>query len=313
MQSVIDVVVPVFGLIGAGYLLGRTPLLSEEGLRGLTNFVFYVAIPALLFRTLARGLPEGALDFGVVYAYFGGAAAVYAIAMPLARVVFGITFVEQALFGMGAVFSNTVMLGLPLVYTAFGDAGIAPITLIIGFHSVLLIGTATILVEAGQGKGANVGTVLLAVGKSLVKNPVILALAVGAGWSVLRLPVPEVLDRFITLLSGAAAPCALAALGASLTMFKLGGDLRESLALTLFKLAAHPAAVWLLATYVFPLDPTWRAVAVVVAALPVGANVFVLAQSYNIYVARAASAILISTILSVFTVSLLMVVFAPTG
>lgn len=96
-------------------------------------------------------------------------------------------------------------------------------------------------------------------------------------------------------------------------MFKLGGDLRESLALTLFKLAAHPAAVWLLATYVFPLDPTWRAVAVVVAALPVGANVFVLAQSYNIYVARAASAILISTILSVFTVSLLMVVFAPTG
>jgi malonate transporter len=311
MQAVIEVVVPVFGLIACGYLLARTPLLSAEGLRGLTNFVFYVAIPALLFRTLGRGLPGDTLDLSIIYAYFGGCAVLYALTMAVGRFAFGIGFVEQALFGMGAVFSNTVMLGIPLVFTAFGEAGMAPITLIVAFHSVLLIGSTTILVEFGRNDGEGVGASVLASLLALVKNPVIVALIVGVGWGVLSLPIPPVLDRFVALLSGAAAPCALAALGASLVQFKLGGDLRESAVLSLLKLVVHPVIVWLFATYLFPMDPVWRAVAVIVAALPVGANVFVLAQKYDIYVARSASGVLITTVVSVFTVGLLIALLAP--
>lgn len=313
MQAVIEVVVPVFGLIAAGYVLARTPLLSTEGLRGLTNFVFYIAIPALLFRTLARGLPGGSLDFTILYAYFGGVAILYVLAMLTGRLVFAIGFAEQALFAMGAAFSNSVMLGIPLVYTAFGDDGIAPITLIITFHAIVLIGTTTVLVEIGQGSGTSITAIARATVVSLLRNPVIVAMAIGLGWDALDLPIPDLLDRFVNLLSGAAAPCALAALGGSLTTFRLGGNLRESAVMTVLKLIVLPVLVWLLATYVFPLAPTWRAVAVLVAALPIGSNVFVLAQKYRLYVARTASGILISTVLAVITVTLLLAILRPAG
>jgi len=311
LQSVIDVVVPVFGLIACGYLVGRTPLLTAERLKGLTNFVFYIAIPALLFRTLGHGLPGDRLDLDVVYAYFGAAALLFVAAMVLARLGFRLSFTEQALFAMGTVFSNTVMLGIPLVYTAFGEAGMAPVTLIVAFHSLLLIGVPTLLIEIGRGKGAGIGPVLAAVGGSLVRNPVIVALVVGLAWGGLALPVPDLLDRFIGLLSGAAAPCALVALGASLAAFRLGGNLPESIVITDLKLIVHPLLVWLLAVHVFELTPMWQAVAVLVAALPVGANVFVLAQSYDIYVARAASSVLISTAISVFSVAVLLAWLGP--
>jgi predicted permease len=119
------------------------------------------------------------------------------------------------------------------------------------------------------------------------------------------------LDAFTGMLSGAATPCALFALGASLSAYRIAADLRSTLAMTGFKLAVHPLFVWLLATFVFRLDPMWVAIGTLTAALPVGANVFIMAQRYDVFVGQTTAAIVISSLASLATVSALIILIGP--
>ena len=313
MDTTVDVVLPVFALVAVGYAVGRTRLLGDGGVQGISNFVFYVAIPTLLFRTMSRiELPEiGSL--GIVFAYFGGCLLVFPVAALAGRLLFGIGRDERAVMGMGAVFSNTVLLGIPLIFTAFGEDGVIAIMLIVAFHSITLISLPTILLEVARGERGRSGRVIGSTLSALARNPVIVAMLAGLAYGGLGFTLPAPVDRFAGLMSGAAAPCALFALGASLAGYRIAGSLRETFTLIGFKLLVHPVAVWLLGRYVFDLAPLWLAVATITAALPVGANVFVLARRYDVYVQRATSATLISTALSVVSLAVLIACFAPTG
>ena len=310
VEATLNIIVPVFGLIVCGYLVAKTPILSRGGVIGINNFVFYVAIPALLFRSVARGLAQTDLDPQIIVAYFGGGFLLFAFAMGAARVVFGRPLVEQAVFAMAAVFGNTVMLGLPLILMAFGGDGIIAITMIIAFHSSIFIALTTIIIEFGRSNEGGSSQILFATVRALGRNPVIISLTTGLIWGLLDLPIPNMINNFVNLLAGAAAPCALFALGAAMTDYKIAGNLRESLAIVALKLVAMPLLVWLSAEFVFGLSPLYVAVATIAAAMPVGANVYILAQKYETYVARSASSVLISTGLSVLTVSILVALFA---
>lgn len=304
MEATINIIAPIFGLILCGYLVAKSPILDKAAIVGINNFVYYVAIPCLLFRSMAKGVSLDVLDPQIDFAYFGGCFLLFVVAMFGGKFIFRLSLVEQAVFAMGTIFSNTVMLGIPLIYMAYGDEGLLAIMLIIAFHSAILIPLATIIIEVGNSRGG-VGEILLSTVKALATNPVILGLLVGLFWGLAALPVPEIADRFIGLLAGAAAPCALFALGAAISEYKVAGDLRESLVIVFVKLVIHPIIVWLLAQYVFEMSPVFVAVATITAALPVGANVYILAQKYEIYVARSASSVLISTAISVLSVALL--------
>lgn len=307
MSAIIEIVLPVFGVILCGYVVGKTPLLGPEGLKGFANFVFCVAIPALLFRTIARGTGANMADFSLVYSYFLGCLIVFCLALAVGRVLFRLPLQDLGVFGMGAVFSNTVMLAIPLVYTAFGDEGLTRIMFIVTFHSMILIPMATIVVEIGRDAKAGVpvrilGSTLL----SLAKNPVIVSIVAGLAWAYTGWGLPGPVDRFLELLGGGGVPCSLFALGASLTTFHLGGGPRQSAALLTLKLAIHPTVAWFLASQVFALDPLSASVAILTASLPTGINVFILAQRYDRYVARSATAVLLSTVVSALTVGILL-------
>ena len=311
MQAVVEIVLPVFGLVLAGWALAQTSVLSKEGVRGLSNFVFFIAIPALLFRTMARGVIPENVDWGIILSYFGGSLLLFAATLPFGRLAFRLRVDEAAVLAMGATFSNTVMLGVPLVLAAFGEQGLLPIMMIVAFHSTTLISLATIVVEASRGRRGGRIRMVWTTLKALAQNPVLVAMAVGLTWGAAGLPIPKPIDRFTQLLGGAAAPCALFALGATLAGYRIAGSLSESLTMVALKLVAHPLVVWLLATRVFTMDPMWAAIATITAALPIGANVFVLAQKYDIYVQRSTSATLISTALGVITLALLLGLLAP--
>ncbi len=307
MSAIIEIVLPVFGVILCGYVVGKTPLLGPEGLKGFANFVFCVAVPALLFRAIARGPGIGLADFSLVYSYFLGCLIVFALALALGRALFGLSLQDLGVFGMGAVFSNTVMLAIPLVYTAFGDEGLTRIMFIVTFHSMILIPLATVVVEIGRGSMAGVPSdILRSTVASLAKNPVIVSMLAGLGWAYAGWALPGPVDRFLELLGAGAVPCSLFALGASLTTFHLGGGPRQSAALLVLKLGVHPVVAWFLASQVFALDPLSISVAVLTAALPTGINVFILAQRYDRYVARSATAVLVSTVVSAVTVAVLL-------
>lgn len=311
METTLHIVLPIFGVILAGYVFARTPLLSQEGIRGLSGFVFYVAMPALLFRTLGRGVVPAGANLDVFFTYVVGCLFLYGIALALGRLAFRGGLQAGALLAMGTTFSNAVMLGIPLVFTAFGEEGLVAIMMIVVFQSAVLIPLTTILLEVGRGRGgglARMGPTTLA---ALARNPVIVAMVAGLAWGAGGLSLPGPVDRFIDLLGHGAVPAALFALGASMAGFRIAGNLLESLAMVALKMVALPVIVWILATYIFALPPLHTAVAVVVAGLPVGANVFILASTYRTYEQRAATAVVISTALSVVTAALLLAHYAP--
>lgn len=311
MQAVFTIVTPVFGLILLGWAAMRIQLLTEQGAEGLTAFVFYVAIPCLLFGSVARGSLGAGEHVRVALAYFTALLIVFAAAIPIARAAFGAGLAEAAVFATNVTFGNTVMIGIPLVFFAWGDVGEGPTLAIAGFHSIVLLPLATMLVELGLAEHAALSRTLAVTGMAIVRNPVIMSLLAGIVWTWLDFGMPAPAERLISMLAAAAGPCALFALGTSLAGFKIAGDLTQSLAVTILKLVALPFAVAVVALFVFRLDPTAVAVATVVAAMPTGANAFVLANKYKLFERRSASSVLISTALSFVTLSALMAWLAP--
>ncbi len=309
MQSILETVLPIFGLVLCGYVVGRRGWMSEEAIKGLNTFVFYFAIPALLFRSMARGL--GSVEFSIVGAYFSAIGITFLLGLLVGRLVFRTNLAEQTLFGMGSVFSNSVLLAIPLIFTLLGEAGGRHLMLIITFHSIIIFPVITVLIEVGLGAGHGWRHLAGSTAKSLAFNPIILALLAGIAYGQTGLAVPGTAERFLSLLGGAAAPCALFALGASLTAFEIRGDLKETLAIVAMKLLVHPAIMAVLAFYVFELPPLAAAVAILTAACPVGANVFIMSRQYNIYLGRSASSVLISTAVSVVTLTLLLATLKP--
>jgi malonate transporter len=303
MLVTLSIVLPVFGLILCGYLVGRTRLLSVDGVKGLTNFVFYVAMPALLFRALATLQHPGTVEVDILFAYYGSVFVIYAVAMAISRFVFRHGFEEQAMLGMSATFSNSVLLGIPVALAAFGDAALLPTMLIIGIHPLVLITLPTVLLEIHRGRGGRWHRVLATITGALLRNPIIVAMILGILFNVLGFALPSIVDRFLELLGRAGPPTALFSVGAALTAYRIGGDLREVAVAMALKLVGLPLLVWLAATQVFGVGAMWASVAALIASMPIGVNVFLLANTYDIYQARAAAGTLLSTAIAWLTVA----------
>jgi hypothetical protein len=310
MQAIITVILPVFGIMLTGYAAGRIRLLGEASSEALNRFVYYIALPALFFVSLAR-VPVGEVLNGPFLAAFGGGVlATFGIALLVGIFVFPNRLAALGLHGLCAVFSNTGYLGIPILLIIFGDAGKLPGIISTVIMGTVIMGTGIVLIEAdlSQGRGPLkiAGGVLLGVAKS----PLILAAAAGLGVSAAGLPVPAPLATFADILGAAASPCALFAIGLFLAGQKVTAGLGEIGWLAALKLVVQPAITWWLAYSVMSMDEPWAAAVVIQAALPTGALVFVLAQQYGIFVQRATATIMVSTVVSVVTLSLL---FAALG
>jgi hypothetical protein len=310
MQAIITVILPVFGIMLTGYAAGRIRLLGEASSEALNRFVYYIALPALFFVSLAR-VPVGEVLNGPFLAAFGGGVlATFGIALLVGIFVFPNRLAALGLHGLCAVFSNTGYLGIPILLIIFGDAGKLPGIISTVIMGTVIMGTGIVLIEAdlSQGRGPLkiAGGVLLGVAKS----PLILAAAAGLGVSAAGLPVPAPLATFADILGAAASPCALFAIGLFLAGQKVTTGLGEIGWLVALKLVVQPAITWWLAYSVMSMDEPWAAAVVIQAALPTGALVFVLAQQYGIFVQRATATIMVSTVVSVVTLSLL---FAALG
>lgn len=305
MNVVLDIVAPIFGLVLLGYGAAKAGAFDEAATRGLSLFVFNFAIPIMLVRTLGRVALPPEPDWALLAAYFAGAFAVYAVAALAAGRWLGRNGAEPAIFGISAAFSNTLILGIPLVLEAFGEAAAVPLFLIVAFHSPLMFTVTTAVAEAGLGAGGPLRQLPFNVARSLFTNPIMLGLIAGLTMNLAGLELPGVADKLAAYLGGAALPCALFALGANLSRFRLGGAICPALALTALKNIVHPLLVLALAQ-AFDLGPVSFAVAMTLAACPTGVNPYLFAARYKAAEAEASSTILLSTILSVATLSLVL-------
>lgn len=307
MSAIANIILPVFALILLGWFVAKTPVWHKDATGHFNRFVFWVALPAMLFGKLAAGGAFAGVEPLIAAAYFGGSFLTMFAAVLFARTVLRLPGEEATLLGMGASFSNTVLLGLPLIVLALGDRALGPLTAIIALNAMLLLPATSLLIEVARGRrsGARLRHVVLAPIPALAKNPVLVAMAAGALWGFTGIGLAEPVVKVIGLLSGAAGPCALFALGAGLAAYRIAGSPAATAAMTVFKLVVHPAVVWVFCTQVFALDPLTVAVATMMAAIPVGATVFVLSQQYGLFVGPVTSSILISTGISAGTLAVL--------
>lgn len=308
MQSIFDTVLPFFALVFCGYGAGRFKILGEASIAGVNAFVFYFALPAFLFDLMATLPLNRVFDGSFIAAYLGSGLVVSAVAATLGRFVFEIRPGEAALLGAAAVLGNTGYMGLPLISAALGDDAAVPVVIGLTIEATVLIPLTMVLVEAGKGSEGGWLRLISSVAGSLVRNPIIIAIFCGGLVSAAGLGLPTPIENFTGLLSDAAGPCALFALGATLVQRSISTGAAEISYMTLFKLLVHPAAIWVATTFVFDVPLLWATAATLAAALPVAANVFIVARQYDTYVDRVSGAILVSTTVSVITVSILLVV-----
>ena len=298
MLPVLLQTLPFFAVIGLGYGAGRTGFFPDEATAWLTKFVFYFALSAMLFRFSANLSLAEVLDWRLVGAYLAGSCTVYAL-VSAAAFVRGRPATEAAVEAQCAVIGNVGFLGIPMLAMLLGEAAIGPLMLVLAVDLVVFGSLIVIVITGSRGRlsPAILGTVL----GGLARNPMIVSIVAGLGWSAAGLPVPAPLQEFLVLLGAAATPGALFAIGASLAS-KSAERLSVALWLSSAKLVLHPAAVTLFALWVgvpgFPAQ-----VMIACAALPVAGNVFILAQHYGVAPQRVSASILVSTTASIVTFS----------
>lgn len=306
MRAVVDVVLPVFAIILVGYASGRYRLLGDAGGEVLNRFVYFVALPVLLFQSLARATPAQIFDLSFLAAYLGGQSLLMLASGLLAFFAFRRPLEEASLFAMATIFGNTGYMGIPLAAAAFGDEAAVPAMIATVFGTAWIVTVVTICIEVGlTAHGRPYHHVISDVGMALARNPLFGGSLLGIAWSLGGIPVWAPLDRLCSILSAAAGPCALVSIGLFLVGKPWAQAPGETASMVLIKLVVHPLFTAWLALAVFDVEPRWATVAILMAALPTGANVFVVGQRYGVYLERISAATLISTVLAVLTLSVL--------
>ena len=262
-----------------------------------------LAVPVLLFKAIA-GLDLGqAFHPGMLAAFYAGAIASFAVGAMLSRRFFCRRPGEAVAVGFTAMFSNTVLLGLPILERAYGHDALPPGYAIVALHAPLLYIVGIVAMEAMRRDGATVGEAARAAAKAILGNALMFGILAGAAVNLTRTTLPEPVAAAVSMMAASAIPAALVGIGASLTRYRISAEIPETLMVSGLTLLLHPAIAFALAHFVFALSPELVRAAVVVAAMPPGMNVYVFALMYDRAVSLSASAILVATALSVVTVT----------
>lgn len=307
MNAIVTTVLPVFGLIVVGYGLAKANIIDGVAGRGITLFVFNVAIPAFLFRTVASMTSQDGAPWALWIAFFGGLAMAWILAAVVSHFVESLNVSGGAAASMATGFGNLALLGTPLGLAHFGDGIAVPLGMILSIHAPVLWFSATLHRELARNAAAfsiiDTGQTLL---RMLATNAIILGLLAGGLWRLTGLGLHPVPDRMLAMLSDAGVPTALVALGVSLAAYNLKGSWGGMFVLIALKMIAMPAFVFLLARHAVTLPPLWIKVAVLFAAMPTGANAFLFAQRNDEAVPAVSGAVALGTGFAAITASILL-------
>jgi malonate transporter and related proteins len=294
--SLLDVFAPVVALIGLGYGVYRVGLIPGAMVKPLSDLAFVVFAPALLFRAIAT-TPFENLNLDAPLAYFSVALSIFFL-MILVSLKGGISPQQAAVNGLASTFSNNAMMGIPVVSLAYGNAGLSVLLTIIAFHALLILTSATLILELGRSTAQQrLGALLQAIKNSVI-HPVVLPIICGVIWSLAHWPIPKAADSALGALAAAAPPLCLILLGASIAQLGFGAKAKTALRYCLSKNIVQPLATYCFGRWVLGIEGLALTVATLAAAMPIGNNVFLFAQRYQVSQAEVGSGIVLSTLIS---------------
>ena len=265
---------PLFLMVFLGWALVKIGMFSHSVTKALSQFVFKLLMPVMLFHLMSDGSNRPPVDWKVLIAFFGSCVVVYIIGNFLGGKLFKQDSTGRVITGMGGIFGNNVQLGVPIVQTSLGTAAMPTISLLIIFNVLLLWTSATACVEFGRTGGKIDWKKFLIALKNIFKNPIVLGILIGTGWSLTGLQLPEVIDKSAALVATATTPCALIVVGMGLAEHSFTAALPKASVITALKLGIQPFLVWVFCV-LLGLDSVQTNAATVLACLPVAINLYI--------------------------------------
>ncbi len=303
MLSILAVIAPIFALISLGYLAVRFRLFPADGVRSLIAFVNNFATPCLLFYSITTSDFRSAFNIGIIGPFYLGAIVCFVVGIVIARKGFNNRPGESVSVGFSGTFTNTVLVGLPIMTRAYGDAAL-PVTLsIIGLHGAILLTVGMVTMEIVRRDGQSLGKTLVVAVRRVASNPLIWGIAAGLIGSTINLQFIEPAEAFFTMMSSAVVPAALFGIGGALNEFKLSENWKQALVAALIKLFLHPAIAYVLMIWVLHVPMEIARYGILLSAMPAGVNIYVFATYYERGTNVAANAILIGTVMSALTIT----------
>lgn len=310
MNQIATVVLPVFGMIAVGYAVAWFRLVSTETEAAITDFVYAVPLPVLLFQTIITAESVGGSTPALLWlTHFLGFFIVWVAGTLIVRRAFRRDARTGVIGGIASAYANAFMLGIPLVVAAYGRDALTPITLIVAVQLPLLMALSTIMIERAlvsdgiTNSSMHPWATAFGIAKKIATNPIVVSVIVGVVWRAGGLSMPEPVETIVGRIANITGAMALIALGLGLKKHSITGNIQIVLSLTVLKLFVMPAIVLLAVVYVVPLPPVWASVAVVVAACPSGSNVYVVASRFRTGEALASGTVILTTALAAVSVT----------
>ncbi len=301
MTQILNIVVPVFLLVGFGYAAAAFKLISDQGIDGLLKFVMYFAVTCLLFRATATIDIGSSLKLTTLTSYYLPAFACFFFGIVIARGLFNNRPGESIAAGFTTLFANSLFIGIPVAQRAYGDAADPTIFAIISIHAATMYGLGVICMEMSARDGAGAIAAMRKVFRSLSRNPLVIAVVLGFSYNFTGLPIPPMADDALMLMSGVALPAGMFAVGAALTRYSIAENVLAAGSMVALKILVHPALAMLFAVGVFEVAEIEAKTIVIMAAAPGGLNIYLFAVLYDRNKELAANAMLLGTLASIVT------------
>ncbi len=310
MLDIITIVLPVFLVIGTGYLTAYFKYFTAEQASALMRFATQLAIPCLLFLAVANLDLAKEFNPSVLLPFYIGALSSFVIVWLGAGLVFKHNPGVRVAIGFAGLFSNLVLIGLAIVELAYGADALKVAFAIVAIHAPFCYVLGITAMEFSRADGLGFAATMRVVFKQVFSNTLMLGILLGFIVNLAHITIPAPMLSALELFARSALPVALFGLGAMLVSYRLRSGLGEVGLISISMLIIHPLIAYLLGRYAFDLAPEVLKPVVLMAAMPPGMNVYIFATMYDRATGIAASSVLLSTVLSVVTISVWLIILA---
>ncbi len=298
MTALIDVILPVFLIVGFGYLASRMRWIGVEEVDGIMRFAQGFALPVLLFKNIATIDLASAFQPGLLLSFYIGAFAGFALGFGVARFALHRPLTEAVAVGFACLFSNSLLLGVPITERAYGTGALSGNFAIISIHAPLIYSFGIMLMEsalARESGGKSRTAIARQIARGVLTQPLVVGLALGFAVNLSGLSLPSAVASAVGMLAASAIPAALFGLGGVLWRYRPEGDATMIATVVAASLILHPGVTYLLGRFVFHLDTPALRSATITAAMAPGVNAYMFAFMYDVGKRVAATSILVAT------------------
>ncbi len=303
MLSTLSAVLPIFLIACLGYIATRAGLISQYGTQGLASFVFNLGLPAFLFYSMATLTLPAQFPAKFLFFYYLSILLVFCLALVTSKKIFLFSHKESVIGALGACYANYTLVGLPVLFSVFGEASTLPAFLIISLHGAIFLTLATLVIEYDAKGSVSVLQTTFNTLSNALKNPIVASLLVGVLYNMSGFGFFSPLADMFAHITHAVIPLSLFLIGAQMASFRLRGRIAPAIYLASLKNLLHPAIVWIIFSFIDGIDPFWEKIAICMAAVPVGINMLMFANQKQTSIDLASTTIFISIASSMVTLS----------